>query len=129
MTTRCAVYGTGSWGTAFAMVLADAGCEVTLWGRRAEVVDAINTTRTNPDYLPGTQLPPAVTATTDPALAARDADFVILAVPSPPKSNSFIIKPCKSEIANWARDIFSPAIVPPNHRLIFQASIMVMTVT
>ena len=33
--TRSAVFGTGSWGTAFAMVLADAGCEVTLWGRRA----------------------------------------------------------------------------------------------
>ena len=38
--TKAAVFGTGSWGTAFAMVLADAGCEVTLWGRRAELVDA-----------------------------------------------------------------------------------------
>ena len=57
MTARCAVYGTGSWGTAFAMVLADAGCEVTLWGRRAELADAINATRTNPDYLPGIELP------------------------------------------------------------------------
>ncbi|MEU1628392.1 NAD(P)H-dependent glycerol-3-phosphate dehydrogenase [Streptomyces sp. NPDC020096] len=82
MTTRCAVYGTGSWGTAFAMILADAGCEVTLWGRRAAPVDAINTTGTNPDYLPGVELPPGVRATTDPAEAARDAKFVILAVPS-----------------------------------------------
>ncbi len=68
--TRCAVFGTGSWGTAFAMVLADAGCEVTLWGRRPELVDAINTSRTNPDYLPGIELPAAVRATTDPAEAA-----------------------------------------------------------
>ncbi|MEU6175612.1 NAD(P)H-dependent glycerol-3-phosphate dehydrogenase [Streptantibioticus parmotrematis] len=82
MTTRCAVYGTGSWGTPFAMILADAGCEVTLWGRRAAVVDAINTTRTNPDYMPGVELPATVTATTDPARAARDAEFVFLAVPS-----------------------------------------------
>ncbi|KIZ13921.1 NAD(P)H-dependent glycerol-3-phosphate dehydrogenase [Streptomyces natalensis] len=80
--TRCAVFGTGSWGTAFAMVLADAGCEVTLWGRRAAVVEAINTGRTNPDYLPGVTLPAAVRATTDPAEAARGADFTILAVPS-----------------------------------------------
>ncbi|MEU8547034.1 NAD(P)H-dependent glycerol-3-phosphate dehydrogenase [Streptomyces roseoverticillatus] len=80
--TRCAVYGTGSWGTAFAMILADAGCEVTMWGRRAAVVEAINTTRTNPDYLPGTELPPSVRATTDPAEAARGAAFTILAVPS-----------------------------------------------
>jgi len=32
--TRVAVLGTGSWGTAFSMVLADAGADVVLWGRR-----------------------------------------------------------------------------------------------
>ncbi len=80
--TRCAVYGTGSWGTAFAMILADTGCEVTLWGRREAVVEAINTTRANPDYLPGIELPPGVRATTDPVRAAEAAEFVILAVPS-----------------------------------------------
>ncbi|WP_405753928.1 NAD(P)-dependent glycerol-3-phosphate dehydrogenase [Streptomyces sp. NBC_01411] len=80
--TRAAVFGNGSWGTAFAMVLADAGCEVTLWGRRAALADAINTTRTNPDYLPGIELPASVRATADPAEAARDAEFTVLAVPS-----------------------------------------------
>ncbi|TSB31588.1 NAD(P)-dependent glycerol-3-phosphate dehydrogenase [Streptomyces sp. NBC_01525] len=80
--TRCAVYGTGSWGTAFAMILGDAGCEVTLWGRRAAVADAINKDRTNPDYLPGVELPASVRATTDPAEAAAGADFTVLAVPS-----------------------------------------------
>ncbi|MFG3309734.1 NAD(P)H-dependent glycerol-3-phosphate dehydrogenase [Streptomyces wuyuanensis] len=79
---KAAVFGTGSWGTAFSMVLADAGCEVTMWGRRAGLVDAINGTRSNPDYLPGVQLPEAVRATTDPAEAARDADFTVLVVPS-----------------------------------------------
>ncbi|MGO4757279.1 NAD(P)H-dependent glycerol-3-phosphate dehydrogenase, partial [Streptomyces sp. 2MCAF27] len=64
------------------MVLADAGCEVTLWGRRTGPVEAINTTRTNPDYLPGTELPQSVRATTDPAEAARGAEFTVLAVPS-----------------------------------------------
>ncbi|TJZ46186.1 NAD(P)-dependent glycerol-3-phosphate dehydrogenase [Streptomyces piniterrae] len=80
--TRCAVFGTGSWGTAFAMVLADAGCEVTLWARRAALADAINTGHTNPDYLPGVELPASVRATTDPAEAARGAEFTVLAVPS-----------------------------------------------
>ncbi|ANH93623.1 MULTISPECIES: NAD(P)H-dependent glycerol-3-phosphate dehydrogenase [unclassified Streptomyces] len=79
---RAAVLGTGSWGTAFAVVLADAGCEVTLWARRAEVAEAVNSTRTNPDYLPGIELPAAVRATTDPAEAVRDADFTVLAIPS-----------------------------------------------
>ncbi|MGP3926202.1 NAD(P)H-dependent glycerol-3-phosphate dehydrogenase [Streptomyces sp. 8N616] len=91
--TRCAVFGTGSWGTAFAMVLADAGCEVTLWGRRAELAEAINTGRTNPDYLPGTELPASVTATTDPAEAARGAEFTVLAVPS---------QTLRGNLARWA---------------------------
>ncbi|MGW0365454.1 NAD(P)H-dependent glycerol-3-phosphate dehydrogenase [Streptomyces sp. NPDC002990] len=79
---KAAVYGTGSWGTAFGMVLADAGCEVTLWGRRRELAEAINSGRTNPDYLPGVELPANVRATTDPAEAAHGADFTVLAVPS-----------------------------------------------
>ncbi|WP_407561427.1 NAD(P)H-dependent glycerol-3-phosphate dehydrogenase [Streptomyces sp. 184] len=80
--TRCAVFGTGSWGTAFSMVLADAGCRVTMWGRRAALVDTLNATHENPDYLPGVRLPDAVTATADPAEAARDAEFTVLAVPA-----------------------------------------------
>ncbi|MFB7475523.1 NAD(P)H-dependent glycerol-3-phosphate dehydrogenase [Kitasatospora sp. NPDC056184] len=80
--TRCAVFGTGSWGTAFAMILADAGCEVTLWGRRQELADAVNATHTNPDYLPGVRLSDAIRATTDPAEALAGADFAVLAVPS-----------------------------------------------
>ncbi|MFI7278316.1 NAD(P)H-dependent glycerol-3-phosphate dehydrogenase [Streptomyces sp. NPDC049879] len=80
--TRVAVYGTGSWGTAFAMILADAGCEVTLWARRPEVVEAVNTTRSNPDYLPGCLLPDGVRATTDPGEAGRGAEFSVLSVPS-----------------------------------------------
>jgi len=82
VTTRCAVFGTGSWGTAFAMILADAGCEVSLWGRRPELVEAINASRSNPDYFPQLELPPGITATTDPAQAAAGAEFAFLTVPS-----------------------------------------------
>ncbi|MBB5926673.1 NAD(P)H-dependent glycerol-3-phosphate dehydrogenase [Streptomyces echinatus] len=80
MSRRVAVYGAGSWGTAFSRVLADAGCEVTLWGRRAALVDAINGTRANPDYLPQVKLPDNVRATTDPAEAAHGAGIALLAV-------------------------------------------------
>ena len=80
--TRAAVFGTGSWGTAFGMVLADAGTDVTLVGRRAELAEAINTRHENPDYLPGVALPEGLRATVDPAEALRDADFAVLAVPS-----------------------------------------------
>ncbi len=81
-TTRVTVMGAGSWGTAFCIILADAGNEVTLWGRRPELCERINESRENSDYLHGIQLPPAVTATPDPEKALADADVVVLAVPS-----------------------------------------------
>ena len=57
--TKVAVLGSGSWGTAFANVVADAGiAETVLWGRRPEIVEAINTKHENPDYLPGITLNP-----------------------------------------------------------------------
>lgn len=80
--TRAAVLGTGSWGTAFAMVLADAGTEVVLWGRDQKVVDAIATTKQNPVYHPGLVLPSSIEATTDVAKAVHDAAIVVLAIPS-----------------------------------------------
>ena len=79
---KVAVLGAGSWGTAFSMVLADAGNDVTLWARRAEVAAAINQERENPDYLPGIQLPPTVGATDDVEKALHGADVVVLATPS-----------------------------------------------
>ncbi|NJQ15991.1 NAD(P)H-dependent glycerol-3-phosphate dehydrogenase [Streptomyces bohaiensis] len=82
MNRRVAVLGTGSWGTAFAMVLADAGCEVMLCARRPEIAEALNATRTNPEYLPGVVLPEGVRATTDPAEALDGAEFAVLSVPS-----------------------------------------------
>jgi glycerol-3-phosphate dehydrogenase (NAD(P)+) len=80
--TRVAVFGTGSWGTAFAAVLADAGSQVRMWGRRAELVDQINRTHVNVDYLPDLLLPAGISATTDPQEAVDGVDIVVLAVPS-----------------------------------------------
>lgn len=79
---RAAVLGAGSWGTTFAKVLADAGCDVALHARRPELVQAITDRRENPDYLPGIRLPDAVHATVDAAEALAGADVVVLAVPS-----------------------------------------------
>jgi glycerol-3-phosphate dehydrogenase (NAD(P)+) len=77
-----AVMGAGAWGTVLAKVLADAGREVTLWARRPQVADQINATRCNPDYLPGTQLPPGIHATSDAQEALRGATTVLLGVPA-----------------------------------------------
>ena len=54
---RVAVMGSGSWGTAFGMVLADAGGEVGMWAREPEVVEDINENHLNTMYHPGIELP------------------------------------------------------------------------
>ncbi len=82
MSGKVAVFSAGSWGTAFSIVLADAGNDVTLWARREEVSTAINEQRENPEYLPSVQLPPTVSATHDVEKALHGADLVVLATPS-----------------------------------------------
>jgi glycerol-3-phosphate dehydrogenase (NAD(P)+) len=80
--TKVAVMGTGSWGTTFAVVLADAGASVSMWGRRAEVCDEITTEHRNSGYLGEIRLPESIDATTDAAAALGGSDIVVLAVPS-----------------------------------------------
>ena len=82
MGNKIAVLGAGSWGTAFSIVLADAGNDVCIWARREEVAAAINERHENVDYLSGIELPRRITATHDPERALAGADVVVLAVPS-----------------------------------------------
>lgn len=79
---KVAVMGAGSWGTTFAKVLADAGNEVTIWARREDVADEINSQHRNGDYLPGIRLPKTLIATVDASAAMTGAEQVYLAVPS-----------------------------------------------
>ena len=80
--TRATVLGTGAWGTTFAGVLADAGTEVTMWGRDKEPVVEINSSHTNEEFLPGAVLPDSVRATNDPAEALAEAELVFVALPA-----------------------------------------------
>lgn len=77
-----AVMGAGAWGTALAKVLADAGNDVRLWTRRADLADEINSTRGNQAYLPGIELPSKIRATAAAADALQGVTTVLLAVPS-----------------------------------------------
>jgi glycerol-3-phosphate dehydrogenase (NAD(P)+) len=79
---RVAVLGAGSWGTTFAKVLVDAGCEVTLWARRAELAEQINRDHLNADYLPGIALPASLRATHDEKEALDGASLVAFAIPA-----------------------------------------------
>jgi glycerol-3-phosphate dehydrogenase (NAD(P)+) len=93
---RAAVFSAGSWGTAMAKVLADAGSSVVVHARRGEIVDAINTTHRNPGYFPDMELPTTVRATTDPAAALAGADFLVLSIPA---------QTLRVNLAGWARHI------------------------
>ena len=80
---RRAVFGTGSWGTAFAVVLADAGNEVRMWGRAPRSSTQINAGTRTADYLPAIRA--ARGDRGDHATRPRrwtGADIVVLAVPS-----------------------------------------------
>lgn len=79
---KVAVIGSGSWGTTFAKVLTDAGCDVTVWARRREVAQEIQVGKRNSQYLPGINLPKALKATDDLPTALAGAQLVFLAVPS-----------------------------------------------
>lgn len=98
---NAAVMGGGSWGTAFSIVLADAGHDVHLWARREETCANVNERHENTEYLPDIELPAAVRATTDPAVALSGADVVILAVPS---------QTLRSNLTDWGH-LIEPAAV------------------
>lgn len=82
MSLRIGVAGAGSWGTALADLLAAAGHRVTLWSRDADVAAAITERRENTVFLPGCQLAPSLTCTTDLGGAMAGAELVLSAVPS-----------------------------------------------
>lgn len=87
---RAAVFSAGSWGTAVAKIMADAG------------TDAINTTHRNAGYFPDVDLPETLTATTDPAAALENADFLVLSIPA-----QFL----RESLAAWAPHIRRDTVI------------------
>lgn len=77
-----AVVGGGSWGTAFAAMLAERRGDVPLWVREPEVCDGIREERENRPFLPGVRVPGAVRPTTDLPEAVAGRTIVAFAVPS-----------------------------------------------
>ena len=78
---RAAIIGAGSWGTALAVSLRDAGLEVDLGTRTREHADQLRAQGENARYLPGTRLD-GITIATARDLELEEADVVLLAVPS-----------------------------------------------
>jgi glycerol-3-phosphate dehydrogenase (NAD(P)+) len=78
---RVAVLGAGSWGTTVS-ALACRHAPTLLWGRSRESVREINEQRSLERYLPGVRLPRALRATESIEEAVREADVLVMGVPS-----------------------------------------------
>ncbi len=77
-----AVAGAGSWGTAFAAMLAGRHESVALWAHETEVCADLRDRRENRAFLPGIVLPPAIRPMNDLAEAVSGRTVVVFAVPS-----------------------------------------------
>ncbi|MCF6313072.1 MAG: NAD(P)-dependent glycerol-3-phosphate dehydrogenase [Verrucomicrobiales bacterium] len=78
---KASVLGSGSWGTALAVVLGERGLATTLYGIEKEALADINQNHQNSRYLPDVDLPKTITATDDLKVAAS-APLILLVVPS-----------------------------------------------
>ena len=99
---QAAVMGLGSWGTAFAVVLADAGHTVRIWGRNPETVATVQESRCNAAFHPGLQLGPTITAVSAPHAALDGSELVVLAVPA---------QSLRENLVRWGQHIPAEAVV------------------
>ena len=92
---KAVVLGTGGWGTALALVLADNGHDVTLWSRTPAKAEEMARTRENP-LLKGVPLPESLAVTGD-LDCLEGADLVVGAPPS------FAVRETGKKIAPYLR--------------------------
>ncbi|MBI4718152.1 MAG: NAD(P)-dependent glycerol-3-phosphate dehydrogenase [Planctomycetes bacterium] len=78
---RATIVGDGAMGTLCALMLAERGARVTLWGASPQHVETLCADRENRRYLPGYRFPGALTVQHEPARAFEDPAVVISAVP------------------------------------------------
>ena len=81
MKKKIAVIGDGGWGTAVALLLAEKGYGVTLWGAFPDYTALLNQKRVNEKFLPGVKIPASVRLTSDIGEIA-DSSLFVIAVPT-----------------------------------------------
>lgn len=78
---RIGVIGSGTWGTAIAILLSHNGHEVTLWSAIPSEIEELEKTRRHPN-LPEAEIPQEIRMTADLKEAMEDKDLLVMAVPS-----------------------------------------------
>ncbi|WP_321367791.1 NAD(P)H-dependent glycerol-3-phosphate dehydrogenase [uncultured Desulfuromusa sp.] len=82
MEKKIAVIGAGSWGTTLANLLANKGCQVTLWCYEKDLAPRIEKNRINDLYLPEVNLSENLRATNDLKSAIADKQLLLFVTPS-----------------------------------------------
>ncbi len=75
------VIGSGTWGTALAVLLTGNGHRVSLWSAIGEEAEALKASRRHPN-LGDARIPETIEITTDLEEAMKDRDLLVLSVPS-----------------------------------------------
>lgn len=94
MQKKIVVLGAGSWGTALAIHLARHNPSVTLWGRNADKMQAMQTAGCNTYYLPETPFPSNLSLAQSLEEALENAHSIVFATPS------HAVSPLLSDIKN-----------------------------
>lgn len=81
-TSPLLVLGAGAWGSALAMVAALQGNAVRIWGHDPAHIEQLRNTHTNPQYLPGIQLPTTIEFYSDLKIACHGVKDILVVVPS-----------------------------------------------
>ena len=78
---KVSVIGAGTWGMSLALLLSDNGHDVTVWSALPEEIENLKKTHCQPN-LPAVEFPESMHFTADLGEAMRDAEYIVLAVPS-----------------------------------------------
>lgn len=92
---RITVLGSGSWGTALAISMAEVGQDVVMWTRSETAAEKLRQTRRNESYLPESRIPTNVVITASLAEALRDVEIIVVAVPSQ------VVRTLVTDIRTW----------------------------
>ena len=78
---KVSVIGAGTWGMSLALLLSDNGNDVTVWSALPDEIENLKKTHRQPN-LPAVEFPESMHFTADLGEAMKDAEFIVLAVPS-----------------------------------------------
>ena len=93
---KISIIGSGSWGTAIAIMLAQNGHNVRLWSYAQAECEGLKANNENLPFLPGYKIPQSVEFTTDISTCAN-ADVIVCALPS------FAVRPTMGQLSPYIK--------------------------